>query len=231
LIKDFLDGNQYLETRLYMRHVTGWAGYSYEWQGNDAQLLSAGKTVDTGNFIHTFPSSSECNACHTSAANFSLGIEASQQNAEKLYPGAAQAVNQLDALHSAGFIADPIPASAISPMASLDDNTASIELRARSYLHSNCSGCHRPNSSAGFIDLRIQTPLADTDTCDVVPTQGNLGIPNARIIAPGDPSASVLLERIVTTGPNRMPPIASLIEDQEATALISTWISQLPNCL
>ena len=232
LIKEFLDGEDYLETRLLMRHENGWAGYSYEWleDQTDALLLDEGKTVDTGNFVHTFPSSGACQHCHTSVANFSLGIENAQLNRLITYPSSNVSANQLDALHDAGFIDQRSPSNIIDDLVAIDDTSASIELRARSYLHSNCSGCHRPNGPGSLVDLRIQTALADTGACDRVPSAGALGINNARIIAPGDASRSVLLARMQSTDASRMPPLATLVEDTQATEVIEQWIASLINC-
>jgi len=54
-----------------------------------------------------------------------------------------------------------------------------------------------------------------------------LGINNALIIAPGDPQASVLLERMRVLDSNRMPPVASSRLDTAGVALIERWIQGL----
>ena len=228
LVKNFLNGSTYLETRLLVHHDIGWRGYSYEWNGaqTDALLLSEGKTVDVGDFVHTFPSASECFTCHTGAANESLGPEVIQLNRD------VDSENQLGFLSDAGYL-DTLfsnPEAELRLFA-LDDTEATVEQRARSYLHSNCSGCHRPNSSAALIDLRFTTALADTNACDQAPTEGDLGVLGALRIDPGDPDNSVLVLRMEDlTGDVRMPPLASLIEDEAATALIRQWITELSGC-
>ena len=232
LIKEFLDGNTVLETRLFMRHQTGWAGYSYEWldNGSDAVLLDSGKTENTGNFVHTFPSPEECQTCHTSAAGFALGLEAVQLNGPITYPATGLTANQLSALHEAGFLSRDPEQVEHTALASLDDANASLEKRARSYLHSNCSGCHRPGSTAAGMDLRIHTTLANTGACNAMPDD-DMGLPDARIIAPGNAGSSTLLARMQSEDPDeRMPPLASLIEDEEATLVIASWIDSLTGC-
>lgn len=228
LIKHFLNGATYIETRLLVNHESGWAGYSYEWndEQTEAVLLADGKQKDVGDFIHTFPSPGECFLCHSNAANTSLGIEISQLN--KLDD--INSVNYLDRLSDAEYFTTMIDSEDQNQLFSLDDVSATLDQKARSYLHSNCSGCHRPDATAGFIDLRFNTSLQNTNLCDVAPTEGDLGVPNARRISLGNADASVLFLRMQTLDSNRMPPLASLIEDTQATGLIADWINGLSSC-
>ncbi len=227
LIKHFLNGNSFIETRLLVNHSTGWQGYSYEWNNaqTDATLLSTGKEENVGPFIHTFPSQGQCNTCHTNAANNSLGLELGQLNRVDSDLGA----NIVDYLNAAGYIT---PASQVSSTVApqffaLDDNSATLEQRARSYLHSNCSGCHRPGAASDFMDLRFSTPLANTNTCGIAASIDDLGVSGAERIMPGNPDASVILLRMETLDGTRMPPLASLVVDNEATQLIRNWIATL----
>lgn len=228
LIKHFLNGDTFLETRLLINHASGWVGYSYEWNDaqTDAVLLADGKTEDVGEFIHTFPSSSECNVCHTNAANVSLGLEARQLNL--VNPDLA--MNQLTYLSDTGYLSRPLNANDEPRLYAIDDNTATLEQRARSYLHSNCSGCHRPGAASDFIDLRESTTLSQMNICNVEPGAGDLGVDGALLMTPGNADLSVLHLRMQTLGENRMPPLASLIEDQQATAVIAGWINSLTSC-
>jgi hypothetical protein len=77
------------------------------------------------------------------------------------------------------------------------------------------------------LDLRHDTALSQTGACDVVPAAGDLGIANARIIAAGDASRSVLLGRMARRDANAMPPLASNVRDTEGEALIGSWIDSL----
>lgn len=231
LIKNFMSGARYLETRLFMRHQNGWGGYSYEWlpDGSDAVLLEEGKTIDAGDFMHTIPSRGQCFECHTSTARLSLGIEASQLNSNYTYSTGKTDI-QNAALYKAGYL-NLNPASRhITPMAEVTDATADLAVRARSYLHANCSGCHRPGGPVSHFDLRIQTAFAQSGTCNTPPVLGNLGIPDARLIAPGDASRSVLLQRMLTLGENRMPPLATHVVDTAGTDVVAQWINALENC-
>ena len=104
--------------------------------------------------------------------------------------------------------------------------------RARAYLHTNCANCHRPNGPTGVnLDLRHDTPLSQTGACDVLPSRGDLGIGNARIIAPGDDARSVLLARMNRRNDaNMMPPIASNVIDTAGVQLVGSWIDSLASC-
>lgn len=231
LIKNFMHDGRYLETRLLMHHQNGWGGYSYEWlpDQSDAMLLSEGKTLNIGDFAHTIPSPAQCYECHTSAAHLSLGVEASQLDFTYSYD-ANNSNNQNMALYQAGFLQSIPAGQQITNMASLDDTSASIELRSRSYLHANCSGCHRPGGPASHMDFRIQTAFTDMGICDTPPSAGDLGISNARLLAAGDPARSILLQRMKALNDNRMPPVASHRVDDDAVSIISQWITSISSC-
>jgi hypothetical protein len=88
--------------------------------------------------------------------------------------------------------------------------TAPLGQRARAYLHANCGYCHRPGGTTPTnLDLRYTTALNLTNACDVAPTLGDLGITNARIIAPGSATRSVAVARVNRTGTGAMPPLGA----------------------
>jgi len=168
--------------------------------------------------------------CHTQAAGFSLGLETAQQNGDHLYPQTGRTANQITTLNAVNVLSPPVAAN---PPAYADPSDAgqSLTARARSYLHTNCANCHRASGPTGVnLDLRHDTPLAQTGACDVAPSRGDLGIANARIIAPGDDARSVLLARMATRDANAMPPIASNVVDAAGAQLIGAWIDSLANC-
>ncbi len=234
LIKNFTKNNLYYETRLFMRHASGWAGYSYKWAADqsDAILVDGAQPeeVSFSGYTHTIPSRGQCFECHTGAANASLGPEASQLDFAISYASNTSG-NQLDALSSAGYLINKPSEAQTSKMVSIDDTSASLNDRARSYLHANCSGCHRPGGIGLQLDLKIQTSFANTNTCDVAPASGDLGINNARIIAPGEAARSVLVARISSlNSQERMPPLATQLVDTEAVTVITDWINALSSC-
>jgi hypothetical protein len=61
-----------------------------------------------------------------------------------------------------------------------------------------------------------------------LPQAGDLGIPNARIVAPMSKETSVLWERMRSLDDaERMPPLASHLVDDDGVDLIGAWIDGL----
>ncbi len=231
LMKTFFIGNKRVETRLLMRHMDGtWAGYSYEWNDaeTDATLLPAGKAKAVGNQTWYFPSRAECMVCHTAAAGRTLGLELAQLDRDLRYP-TGRTRNQLVTLDAIGMFETALPPRP-TPLAD-PAGSAPVTDRARAYLHANCSGCHRPNGTGrGNIDFRHSTPLQQMGVCNVAPSHGDLGVANARLVAPGQPAQSIVSVRPKRLDAYRMPPLASRMVDPAGTALIDAWISSLNAC-
>ena len=226
-----------VETRLLMRHPDGgWAGYTYEWDsaGTKATRVRGGKTKFISGQDWIYPSEGQCQQCHTTAAGFSLGAETGQLNGNQLYATTGRLANQLETLSYIGLVLPAISNPASLPvLPAPTDAAGSLDQRARAYLHVNCANCHRPNGPTGVsMDLRYAVPLnlASTNTCDVPPQAGDLGIANARLIAPGSASRSILLQRLLRRDALGMPPLGSSLPDAAGAQLISNWIAQLPGC-
>ena len=230
-----LDGRP-VETRLFMRHPDGnWAGYSYEWNdsGTDATRVRGGKQKVIDGQVWVYPGEAQCMECHTSAAGFTLGLEHVQQNGNVVYRASGRIGNQIATLDHIGMFSAS-QALAITAMPGLTDPAdtgAPTQDRARAYLHTNCSQCHRESGpTPSGMDLRFDRPLAQTQTCDVVPEDGSLGIADARIIAPGAPARSVLRARMGRRDIDGMPPLGSTVIDIEGVDLIGNWIESLRDC-
>ncbi len=108
------------------------------------------------------------------------------------------------------------------------DASAGLELRVRSYLHANCAVCH---VEAGGGNSRMQldfiTPRDRMAILDAKPQHQSFHLADPRVIAPGDPDRSVMLQRLSRRGPGQMPPLASTIVDEKAVALMREWIKSL----
>ncbi len=108
------------------------------------------------------------------------------------------------------------------------DESADVELRARSFLHSNCAYCHvEAGGGNAQIDLSIYVPRDKMRAIDVKPLHHTFGKADARIIAPGDSQRSVLLHRISMRGPGQMPQLATNLVDPQAVGLLKKWIDGL----
>lgn len=216
-VKTFTVAGKKIETRLLVRYEdASWAGYSYEWndEQNDALLLPSSKTKAlAGGQSWYFPSRGECFACHTPVAGYTLGLEQRQLDRDE------GGTNQLTRFASS--FEHPVTPGALAPLQAVD---------ARSYLHANCSMCHREGSGAGAatLDLRIDKAFAETRTCNVAPQAGDLGVSGAKIIAPGDPMKSLLLLRMRALDTGRMPTLASRVVDEAGASAVEAWINALP---
>jgi uncharacterized repeat protein (TIGR03806 family) len=235
LVKNFSLGARLVETRLFMRHDDGaWAGYTYEWDagGTEATRVVGGKTVQVAGQTWDFPSEAQCLQCHSSAAGRTLGLEIGQLNGDFGYLTTGRTANQLVTLNAIDTLTPALTQTpAQLPVIPDPFGGAAIGLRARAYLHTNCANCHRPGGPApSDLDLRFTTALNATNACDITPTLGNLGITDARIIAPGSPARSVALARVNRVGADAMPPISKHTIDVAGVQLLSDWITGLAGC-
>ncbi len=227
-----------VETRFLIKRVgaPGWDGYSYLWNeaGTNATLLADSTTVayviddpqdPVGFFLqeYYFPARQDCEVCHTKGAGYVLGVHTAQ-----LHTGAEQ--NQLHTLAQQGLFTKELPTdlSSLPHLPNPFDPSIPLDQRARSYLDVNCAPCHRPESvGRTIIDLRYDTPLAETNTIGAFPTLGDIGEPEALILSPGEPQLSTLYLRLLTLGTFRMPPLASSIIDERGADLMAEWIASM----
>jgi cytochrome c peroxidase len=179
---------------------------------------------------HHNPSRVDCNSCHTQAAGFSLGPEIAQLNRNFTYTGNTVA-NQIATLDHIGmFGSSPGNPSQLARLTDPGNAAAPMAERARAYLHSNCSNCHRPgaitssNSRSQVGDLRATASMAQTNLCEVDPGAGNLGITGAKLIATANVSRSILHQRMSRRGAYQMPPLATEAVDQSALDIMRNWI-------
>lgn len=231
MVKHFKLQGKMIETRLLIHRENGeWSGYSYEWndEETDASLLSEAKEKEVGEQVWTYPSRSQCLQCHTEAAGRSLGPTTAQLNT--FHDEYGEVKSQLEALKSLDVFNFDIDESIQYPH--LDNDDAAIADKARAYLDSNCSGCHRPGGSAGRadIDLRAGVAFSETNLCNATTNVDNLGIDNGRLIVPGDIYSSILAVRISTREEYKMPLIGSNIVHDEGVMLVNSWIDSLVSC-
>jgi hypothetical protein len=182
-----------------------------------------------------FPSEAQCQQCHTNAAGNSLGLEIAQLNGPLTYAATGRTANQLATLAGIGML-ELTQAPAQSPaMPDPFGAAGSLGERARAWLHTNCSQCHRPGGPTGVdMDLRYSTALVDTHACDVVPVRG-LGIANARRIATlqsgvNQAARSLVVHRPSLSGADAMPPLLPRTVDAAGVQLLTDWVNSLPNC-
>lgn len=225
-----------LETRVFVHEDGGWQGYTYRWRddGSDADLLLSGESIalqtDDGmggvrNQTYEIPSQGQCLQCHTSVSGQVLGLRSNQLNTDFSYAN-GQRANQLLALEQAGYFDAPIGNPAALPaLSDPEDSSASVSLRARAYLETNCAQCHQPGGPTPVdMDLRAATPIAQTQTVGAAGTGPSVGGANTRIVA-GSKETSLVWTRINTSNQSeRMPPLGVHLTDAQGVALIGQWI-------
>jgi uncharacterized repeat protein (TIGR03806 family) len=242
-----------LETRiLHHKRLSGdedvgdqsWQGYTYLWneQQTDAALLEDPKGLDRTYIVQDadvpggrrqqtwhFPSRTECAVCHNMAAKYVLGVQTLQMNRDHDYGGTV--ANQLRTLEHLNLFTEPLTESPekLPRLVDYRAENEDLDRRARSYLHANCSHCHRKwgGGNAEF-QLLVTLDLSEMGTVGVRPAQGTFNVPHARILAPGDPYRSILFYRMAQVGPGRMPRLGSTVADEAGLRLIHDWIKQLP---
>ncbi len=241
-----------LETRiLHHERVAGseevgdqiWRGYTYLWndEQTDAVLLEDPKGLDRTFTIRDadapggerqqtwhFPSRTECSVCHNMAAKYALGVQTLQMNKDHDYGGVIS--NQLSTLEHLDIFTKPLgaPPEKLARLVDYHAEHESLGSRARSYLHANCSHCHRKwgGGNAEF-QLLATLDISEMGTVGVRPGQGTFGIPHAQVLVPGDPYRSVLFYRMAQVGPGRMPRLGSSVVDERGLRLVQDWIQQL----
>jgi uncharacterized repeat protein (TIGR03806 family) len=240
-----------LETQVLHFDGVAWKGYTYAWndEQTDATLVPAAGLDRTVTIIHKkapgqkrvqrwhYPSRTECLTCHNPWAGYTLAFNVPQLNKNHDYNGTLD--QQLRTLEHIGLVSfhhrdwarakettlRSLPADRLANPA---DSTASLDDRARSYLHVNCSHCHQFGAGGtALIDLRYNTPLDQTKALETRPVQGTFEIANAQLLAPGDPYRSVLYYRMAKLGPGRMPHIGSEIVDENGLRIIRDWIRRI----
>jgi hypothetical protein len=111
------------------------------------------------------------------------------------------------------------------------DTTASVEDRARAYLHANCAHCHRDNGSATTSTLWIpwENLLEDTNACIGRESGGTPGDSCESLdirIVPGDSTGS-LIRCVMEAGD--MPPVGTYLPDP-TRQVVFDWIDSLSSC-
>lgn len=230
-----------LETRILLRQTGRWVGATYRWnpEQTDATLLSDATTetltiadpaAPGGERVqdYYYPGPADCLACHTAIAGRVLGVRTRQLNGDFTYPGTTD--NQLRAWNHIGLFSTDIGNTRTYPAHAIPtDSSASLDARARSYLDANCAFCHTAGGTTpSRLDLSSTVTRDAMNAIDVSPSAGDLGLADARLIAPGDRRRSVLWERLTRTDDNRMPRLGTSVPDTAGIDLIGDWIDSLP---
>ncbi|KAF0177326.1 MAG: heme-binding domain-containing protein [Limisphaerales bacterium] len=238
---------KWIETRFMLFEQNEWVGYSYRWNDaqTDAELVEA-KGADRdfrikdarapgGSRKQTwhYPSRAECMTCHSRAAQYVLGVTTPQMNREHDYAGVK--ANQLRTLahigafnlkpDKAGVVKLPKPPEKMASLTNPYDETADLNLRARSYLHANCAHCHvEAGGGNSAITLNWNTTPEKMRLIGIAPLHDKFGLADALLVAPGAPERSILMQRVLRLGQGGMPPLAKSLVDEPAVKMLGEWI-------
>ncbi|MGE0378549.1 MAG: hypothetical protein AB7Q45_24345, partial [Planctomycetaceae bacterium] len=220
-----------------------WRGYTYLWNdeqtdavlvedpyGTDLTLSIADPAAEGGRRTQTWhvPSRAECTICHNMAAKYALGINTLQMNHEFDYGNVR--TNQLDVFAQLGLFNNALPQTPeeLPHLVDYRDDSHDTVERARSYLHANCSHCHR-KWGGGNAEFRLLSSIEQSEMgiVDVPVAHGGFFIPDVRIVASGVPQRSVMYYRMAKLGPGRMPRLGSSVVDEAGLKLIREWIAGL----
>ncbi|RKT47467.1 glucose/sorbosone dehydrogenase [Thiocapsa rosea] len=231
-----------IETRfLVLGEDNEWYGITYSWREDlsDADLLLNAETrefsVLTPDGVRDqtwlYPSRDACLLCHNPGAGGALGLRTHQLNRDLLYPSTGRTDNQLRTWNHLGIFTPALKESDIRGYlagARLDELTASVEHRARSWLDTNYSYCHRPETgNRATFDTRLTTPLAQSGLI-WGGVSDDLGISGAYLIHPGDPEGSIAHVRAREVGTAyAMPPLAKDLPDSAGLAVLEDWIQTI----
>jgi hypothetical protein len=247
--KEFSWGGRKVETRMIWKAgENDWVFATYVWTSDQADATLAPET-GAANVIeiargkkHSIPAKEDCHACHQSSPAVVLGFNALQLSDDRdpLAPHAeplpANAVT-MRALVKKDHLYPPRPDLAIHPPRIRERDP--IARAALGYLSANCGGCHNnrvPLDRLGLVllhDSKGAHNALEPAYFTAVNATGRYvmpGIPedSSRIVVPGAPERSALLYRMRSRRPSsQMPPLGTVIPDDEATELVRRWIESL----
>jgi hypothetical protein len=217
LFKEFAQDGKRIETRVLARTGGGARDFfmgAFVWNHDESDARFEPDGVrQARDAEHDVPSVKNCFTCHQGEPGHVLGLSAIQQ------PNLA-----------AELLSEPVPPGVRAP----GDELAAAAL---GYLHGNCAHCHNPHGSArpdSDMDLRLYVAdhtLQNSPAYRTTVGQRLQSFRDGRLalrIAPGDPEASALLERMADRGSERqMPPLGTRRIDVTGLASVRAFIEAL----
>ncbi len=231
-------GERHVETRLMVREDGDWTPHVYLWNDtqSDARRHVPGKRVpirfedssgEMVNLDYVVPNTDQCGSCHEQDdTNELLGLISRQVRRAVSRDG--EIVDQLSWLAQRGLF-DLVPEeSSVLALADPYDDHADPNWRARSWLHANCSHCHRPSGGGGKTGLVLeadQPPSTKLGLCKSPVAAGSGAGDRPYDIVPGQPELSIMMYRITSTEPEvKMPELPNRRVDKAGADLIEAWI-------
>lgn len=231
-----------IETRLLELGPDGWEGSTYVWneEQTDAYPLVEGDRItieftdengDASEQEYEIPNLDHCASCHGRDDELHLlGPFTHQLNYDVQRDGAT--VNQLSWMEEQGMFDQALPPPADLPAMVDPYGGGDLELRARSYLHANCSHCHRAGGGAGVSGLSFpfwEDRNLHLGICKIPAAAGAGTGGHSYDIVPGAPDDSIAVFRIESLDPDiKMPELPTRLLNPDGIQLIREWISAMP---
>lgn len=246
--KEFRFGRR-VETR-YIEYVGGtdWIFAAYVWKedGSEATLAPQrgirGVAEIADGVRHDIPGYYDCLSCHEGQPNRILGFSALQLSPDRdpLAPHArrpsVQDVDLSDLVRRGLIIGLP------HNLLDLPPRIEAVSPRARAalgYLHANCGTCHNLRGPLASLGFSLEAPISVKDGCARSGAgttavgraslfhPATLTTPDPERIAPGQPTASVLIARMSSREPStQMPPLGTHLVDRDGLAIVNAWIRE-----
>jgi uncharacterized repeat protein (TIGR03806 family) len=233
-------GRRIIETRLLAHMEDGWHTYQYVWNEEQTEAVFEpigdvtmveyidvnGKSIKAD---YVVPNQPQCKGCHNRNDTIvPIGLAARHLNGTYAYASGTQ--NQLEHWQQKGMIDLPsanIPANARWN----NEQSGSLNDRARAYLDINCGHCHNPSGPANTSGLLLDIHTSNSTALGInkTPVAAGRGSGNLTFaIEPGKPNQSFLVYRMKSTDPGiAMPEIGRNRIHKEGIALISQWIKEM----
>jgi uncharacterized repeat protein (TIGR03806 family) len=233
-------GRRIIETRLLANMQDGWHTYQYIWNEEQTEAVfepigdvTTVEYIDaTGKKIkadYVVPNQPQCKGCHNRNDTIvPIGIAARHLNGDYTYTSGRK--NQLQHWQQLGIIDLPtttIPSNAVWN----NEQSGTLNDRARAYLDINCGHCHNPSGPANTSGLLLDIHTTNTTALGInkTPVAAGRGSGNlAFAIEPGKPNQSFLVYRMNSNDPGiAMPEIGRNRIHKEGVVLISKWIKEM----
>ncbi len=244
-----LDKVRLLETRLLVRREAGWAALPYVWNAEqtDAKLMRAGELVSLTlvdadgareEAAYQVPDENQCAGCHVSdmgTREFQpIGPKARHLNRDFAYVDAGAGAeivtaNQLQQWQRVGYLQGLPEGETVPRVADWQDQSESVDARARAYLDINCAHCHSEAGPANTSGLWLASDVSDPlriGRCKLPIAAGHGTGGHSFDIVPGKPEQSILSYRMISTDPGvMMPELGRSVSHVEGVELIQEWIA------
>lgn len=170
--RDLALGKNIIETRILIKIEGEWISGDYKWNAaqTDAVLDLDGSTVPvswidadgmTNTTDYEIPSNTDCFTCHSNNDIATpIGPKLRTMNLD------VDGNNQLDQFISNGLLSGVTNSDSVGSIPNWDDESYTLEERARAYMDINCAHCHIPGGfceDESTLNLAYETPLEESN--------------------------------------------------------------------